>query len=163
MGPKVVACNMRSSYVKVMPQKENTGGGGGDITVDSELSLSSENPVQNKIITGALNGKADIFIVNFAYNEETYKLRSDKSFAEIISAIDSGKTVIGLDDVDGKKIPMYVNRINYPIDMLTFSCVSPKYDTGSYNINQILLGIYSLDANNQNDVATSNITIWTRT
>lgn len=163
MGPKVVACNMRSSDVKVMPQKENTGGGGGDITVDSELSLSSENPVQNKVITGALNGKADIFIVNFTYNEETYKVTSDKSFAEIISAIDSGKTVIGLDDVDGKKIPMYVNRKNYPNDMLVFSCVSPDYDTGSYNINKIILEIYSLDANNQNDVATSNITIWTRT
>jgi hypothetical protein len=30
-----------------------------DITVDSELSISSENPVQNKIITTALNAKQD--------------------------------------------------------------------------------------------------------
>ena len=35
-----------------------SGGGGGSVTVDSELSLSSENPVQNKVITTALNGKA---------------------------------------------------------------------------------------------------------
>lgn len=33
------------------------GGGGGRITVDDFLSLISENPVQNKIITAALNEK----------------------------------------------------------------------------------------------------------
>jgi hypothetical protein len=32
-------------------------GGGGGGTVDDELSLVSENPVQNKVVTGALNGK----------------------------------------------------------------------------------------------------------
>lgn len=32
--------------------------GGGTITVDSELSTDSENPVQNKVITNALNEKA---------------------------------------------------------------------------------------------------------
>ena len=34
-----------------------TGGGGTPVTVDSELSTTSENPVQNKVITQALNGK----------------------------------------------------------------------------------------------------------
>ena len=33
--------------------------GGGTITVDSALSATSENPVQNKVITSALNGKQD--------------------------------------------------------------------------------------------------------
>ena len=33
--------------------------GGGTITVDSALSTDSENPVQNKVITNALNGKQD--------------------------------------------------------------------------------------------------------
>lgn len=33
--------------------------GGGTITVDSELSTDSENPVQNKVITNALSGKQD--------------------------------------------------------------------------------------------------------
>ena len=32
---------------------------GGDVTVDGTLSTTSENPVQNKIITVALNGKSD--------------------------------------------------------------------------------------------------------
>lgn len=34
-------------------------GGGGDIDVDSELSSTSTNPVQNKVITSALNAKAN--------------------------------------------------------------------------------------------------------
>lgn len=33
--------------------------GGGTITVDNELSTTSENPVQNKVITNAINGKQD--------------------------------------------------------------------------------------------------------
>lgn len=34
------------------------GGGGGDITVDTEMSATSTNPVQNKVITAALALKA---------------------------------------------------------------------------------------------------------
>ena len=33
--------------------------GGGTVTVDDSLSTASTNPVQNKVITGALNGKAN--------------------------------------------------------------------------------------------------------
>lgn len=35
-------------------------GGGGSVAVDSALSGSSENPVQNKVINTALNGKANV-------------------------------------------------------------------------------------------------------
>lgn len=41
-------------------------GGGSSVTVDSALSSTSENPVQNKVITSALNGKVD----NTAYSAE---------------------------------------------------------------------------------------------
>lgn len=34
--------------------------GGSSVTVDSELSTESENPVQNRVVTEALNGKLDI-------------------------------------------------------------------------------------------------------
>ena len=37
----------------------NLDAGGGSITIDDELSNSSENPVQNKIITAALGNKQD--------------------------------------------------------------------------------------------------------
>ena len=36
------------------------GGGGGSVTVDSELSETSENPVQNKVIMAALAQLADM-------------------------------------------------------------------------------------------------------
>lgn len=39
---------------------DNLGSGG--ITVDGELSTTSENPVQNKVITGALNDKQDVIL-----------------------------------------------------------------------------------------------------
>lgn len=39
--------------------KNVTLGGGGSVTIDSALSGTSTNPVQNKVITTALNGKAD--------------------------------------------------------------------------------------------------------
>lgn len=35
----------------------SSSGGGGTITVDDQLSTTSENPVQNKVITNALNNK----------------------------------------------------------------------------------------------------------
>ena len=37
----------------------HSGGGGTEITVDDTLSTTSNNPVQNKVVTKALNGKAD--------------------------------------------------------------------------------------------------------
>lgn len=38
-------------YLKEIANNISGGGGGGDITVDSELSTTSKNPVQNKVIT----------------------------------------------------------------------------------------------------------------
>lgn len=160
MGPKVVACNMRSSDVKVMPQKENTGGGG-DITVDSELSLSSENPVQNKVITDALNDKPDTFVVNFTYNDQTSKYTSDKSYDEVISAINSGKTVFAFDLFSNElKIPLQVGLHTYPSQSLTFYTFLPHYVTNSYDIDTVKMDIYTLDSTNQNDVAFFETTIW---
>ena len=46
-------------YLKQISENITGGGGGEEITVDSELSTTSENPVQNKIISNALNDKVD--------------------------------------------------------------------------------------------------------
>lgn len=43
------------------------GGGGSSVNVDSALSSTSENPVQNKVITSALNGK----VSTTTYSAET--------------------------------------------------------------------------------------------
>lgn len=58
MSIKVVGSNL---VHKIPIKQEDSGGGGSSIVVDSELSLISENPVQNKVITQALNeiGTAD--------------------------------------------------------------------------------------------------------
>lgn len=43
---------------------ERGGGGGGSVTVDDALSTTSTNPVQNKVVTSAIQGKADIQTVS---------------------------------------------------------------------------------------------------
>lgn len=43
--------------------------GGTEITVDSELSTTSTNPVQNKVITSALNGKSN---TNHTHDDRYY-------------------------------------------------------------------------------------------
>lgn len=48
-----------AGYEAGMMVINNGGGSGVDITIDDSLNLESENPVQNKIITAALQLKAD--------------------------------------------------------------------------------------------------------
>lgn len=50
-----------NSLLKYGFQKKENGGGGGEITVDSELSENSKNPVQNKVITSTLQKKITKF------------------------------------------------------------------------------------------------------
>ena len=52
--------------------------GGGSVTVDSALSTTSENPVQNKVITGALNGKADSSSLSTVATSGSYNDLSNK-------------------------------------------------------------------------------------
>lgn len=55
-------CNeitLDAGYEAGMMVINNGGGSGVDITIDDNLNLESENPVQNKIIAAALNLKAD--------------------------------------------------------------------------------------------------------
>ena len=58
---------------------------GGIITIDDALSTSSENPVQNKIITTALNAKAD----TSAIPTKTSDLQNDSGFLETIPVASS--------------------------------------------------------------------------
>lgn len=43
----------------------------GDITIDNALSSTSENPVQNKVINSALEGKANTSLDNIATSGES--------------------------------------------------------------------------------------------
>ena len=49
----------KSNLVAAINEAAQSGGGGGSVTVDSALSTTSQNPVQNRVITNALNEKAD--------------------------------------------------------------------------------------------------------
>lgn len=80
--------------------------GANKIVVDSEMSSTSENPVQNKVIHDSLS-KVTKFIVNFTIDqssvpivipeghsrEEYYTCTCDKTFAEIETAISSNRPI----------------------------------------------------------------------
>ena len=67
----VINANMDiiDAKMKEIDDKAGSGGGGASVTVDSELSTTSENPVQNKVITQELSA------VNSSFDE----LKSDIS------------------------------------------------------------------------------------
>ena len=49
----------KTDLVSAINEVNEHGGGGGSVTVDSELSTTSRNPVQNKVVTSAVQSKAD--------------------------------------------------------------------------------------------------------
>ena len=59
---------------------------GTTITIDSSLSTTSENPVKNKVITNALNGKAD----SSSVPTKTSDLTNDSSFITLQDLINAG-------------------------------------------------------------------------
>lgn len=74
---------------------ETIGDGAEETIVDDELSLSSTNPVQNKVVTAALAGKADA--------AETELALAGKADAQIYAAGDNDKAVIQGTGVDWKQ------------------------------------------------------------
>lgn len=67
---------------------------GGAITIDDELSTTSENPVQNRVITTALGSKAD----TSAIPTKTSDLQNDSGFIDeipVASANDLGGVKVG--------------------------------------------------------------------
>ena len=76
---------MNANWVEVT----GSGGGGTTITVDNILSATSENPVQNKVITGELNKKADQTTVDSALS---LKANSADVTASLAGKSDTGHT-----------------------------------------------------------------------
>lgn len=70
------------------------GGSGGSITVDSALSDTSTNPVQNRVIKSELDA-LERFVVTFTASEDG-NIASDKTFDEIFDAYKAGKKVSGV-------------------------------------------------------------------
>lgn len=95
--------------------ESNSGGGnGGSITIDTELSTTSENPVQNKVITTALAKNVDelkaytdnaienakVFYVTVNIGENLYGT-SDKKLSEINEAYINGSSIWAKVNING--------------------------------------------------------------
>lgn len=79
-------------------------GGGTPITVDSQLSTTSENPVQNKVITNALAGKQPIIDIN---NKLSADLVDDTSTTHKF-VTDAEKTIWN-NKLDAADLPYIIN------------------------------------------------------
>ena len=79
------------------------GGGGGSVTVDTEMSITSSNPVQNKVIksyvdiglANKINVGDALCVVEFDYDSVNDKYTASKSANQIYEAWTNGKYVIG--------------------------------------------------------------------
>ena len=66
--------------INAFPEKQE------QITVDTSLSTTSTNPVQNKVITGALNNKADkTYVDNTVNSKVLYSINTSTSLSDDLS------------------------------------------------------------------------------
>lgn len=105
-------------------QPKVSGGGSCECVIDEELSLTSENPVQNKVITARLdevftsvsNGKA---LIASAITDKGISTDSDATFQQMANNIELINGGYGL---------------YYPIGLTTYPIIS-------YGINSYIMGI----------------------
>lgn len=82
---------------KVISEYGGGGGGGGAVDVDIALSLYSTNPVQNKVIAQALQGKANTPLeITCTMTSETGGTWSGATWNELQAACDSGRAVLAM-------------------------------------------------------------------
>lgn len=110
-----------------------TGGGGGgtSVTVDSELSTTSENPVQNKVITQALNGKG-------TYSKPTGGIPKTDLASEVQTSLGKADTALQEhQDISGKANKADVTALSNTISDAWDA--STTYAVGQYCIYNNLL------------------------
>ena len=147
--------------LEVKDGKLDLVGGAGGVTVDSELSDTSENPVQNKVVKAALDAKPDVFAVTFFMNEETGEIFTDRTFDEIKTAYNSGlyvlaKLVAIFGDI--RLIKGFSATCNYAPakEIIYFTFAFGKTGDDAYNFGKVLIGSISIDFNNNIVVNGSN-------
>ena len=91
-------------------------GGGVSVTVDDELSDSSENPVQNKVVKAALDAKQP-FVVTLTEDAQE-NITADKTHAQIKAAFDAGREVILFKDGDTRLRVQMVNAESVISEMI---------------------------------------------
>lgn len=72
--------------------------GGGSVTVDTEMSDTSENAVQNKVIKEYVDALAP-FVVTMTQSGDI--VTGDKTFAEVKTAADNGRVIIIKINIEG--------------------------------------------------------------
>lgn len=102
---------------------------GGSVTIDSELSTTSENPVQNKVITIALNGKANTSDIP----TKTSDLTNDSDFVEstdLATVATSGS----YNDLSNKPtIPTKTSDLTNDSNFVVSTDLATVATSGSYN------------------------------
>lgn len=88
------------------------GGGGGSITVDSALSSTSENPVQNKAIYSALQSKANSSDLKAVATSGDYNDLSNKPTIPTVPTTDSTVTAGGTNPVNSVAVIAYINSLD---------------------------------------------------
>ena len=123
-------------YLKQISENITGGGGGGDITVDKELSTTSKNPVQNKVITTALNSKADTSNIPSKISD----LTDDSDFVES-SELSTVATTGDYDDLDNKPtIPSKTSDLTNDSGFLTeHQDVSGKVDASDLGTLELVI------------------------
>ena len=126
-------------------------GAGGGVTVDSELSDTSTNPVQNKVIKSALDAKSDVYAVTITMNGVTGETSADKTFDEIKTAYSSGmfmfaKYVVSYEDMN--LIRGVSATCNYRPSDNTIIFTFGFGEGVSKGIRSVTIGSISIDSNN---------------
>lgn len=153
-------------YLKQISENITGGGGGGDITVDNELSTTSKNPVQNKVITNALNSKADTSNIPSKISD----LTDDSDFVES-SELSTVATTGDYDDLNNKpSIPipndldgliMMDNIIGSAGSIESYAKADHVHPSDSSKVNSADLGTLELVITYQDSTTeTVNVTKW---
>lgn len=119
--------------------------------VDSELSDTSTNPVQNRVVKSALDAKPDVYAVTFTMNGMTGETSADKTFDEIKTAYSSGmfmfaKCVVSFEDMN--LIRGVSATCNYRPSDNTIIFTFGFGEGVSGGIRSVTIGSISIDSNN---------------
>ena len=121
------------------------------MVVDNELSATSTNPVQNKVIKSALDAKLGAYEVTITMNGKTGETSVDKTFDEIKTAYSSGmfmfaKYVVSFGDINIIRGFSATCNYNPASNKIFFNFVlgGPSNDER----NGVSLGSISIDSNN---------------
>ena len=112
--------------MKEIEDKAGSGGGGTSVTVDSELSTTSKNPVQNKVITQELNGKG-------TYSKPTGGIPKTDLASEVQTSLGKADTALQEhQDISGKAEKTEVTALSNSISDEWNSATT--YEVGQYCI-----------------------------